>query len=236
MKRSLIVFAAAGTIFGAAAEAFEFNGGELSLGYSAFSDDTDISKLSVTGSAEFGFSRAFSVQLDAGSHAFNFVDENGTNISAHGIFHANEQLSLGAFYGVDRFNGDSADFYGLELGYELPNVDLEGYVARGEESGVSADVFGLDGKLKANETLDVMASIDHASFDGGLDLTRFSVGGVWKATPGIGLYAELGSVKADALGFSDSEGYVGIGATFTFGADRGATFGRRSTFELIPGL
>lgn len=236
MNKKIIPMALAGSLICGQALAVEVTGGEIDLGYSVFTDETDVSKFAITGGVEISFSQAFSLQLDAGTHAFNLTDETGSNVSAHAIYHVDDALSLGAFYGMDRAAGVSTDFYGVEGGYKLANFDVEGYVAHGEDSGVSATVVGLDGTYPVSNAFELGASVDRIDFGSGVRLTRLGVTGTYNVAPNTGLYAELGSVNGSAYGLSDSESYVGIGAKVTFGSDPGTTFGRRSVFELLPGL
>ena len=131
--------------------AFEATGGEVKLSHSAFTEDSDFSKTTLDGSVEFGFNRNFGIQADLGFHNLNFIDETGTNAALHALYHLNDQTSFGVFYGVDRIMGNSSDFYGIEVGQEGRNFDVEAYVGAGEGSGISGTVAGLSGRYNINE-------------------------------------------------------------------------------------
>ncbi|MCU9846572.1 hypothetical protein OEZ60_00945 [Defluviimonas sp. WL0024] len=235
--KSVFAFAiVASTLAFTPAMAVEVTGGDLAFSYSTFTDDTDVSKLAVTGAVEIGFTPNFGVQFDAGAHAFNLIDETGTNLTLHGIYHANDQVSFGGFYGNDRLFGDNQDFYGLEAGFDLGAANAEAYLAHADDAGFHVNITGLSGSYGFDHGFTLGGSLQHANFDGGLDVTRFGATGSYAVSPTFDVYAELGTVKAGAFGFSNSEPYVGIGAAMTFGAERGATFGRRGLFELLPGL
>ena len=236
MKFLATLAAIASAVAFSSAQAVEVTGGDVALGYSTFTDDTDVSKFAVTGAVEIGFTPNLALQFDAGAHAFNLIDETGTNLTLHGIYHANEQVSFGGFYGNDRLFGDNQDFYGLETGFESGAANGELFIAHAEDSGFDVNITGLSGSYGFDHGFTLGGSLQYANFDGSLDVTRLGATGTYTVNPAFDVYAELGTVKAGAFGFSNSEPYFGIGAAMTFGADRGATFGRRGLFELLPGL
>lgn len=235
MNKGIVFGTLAYSLFCTQVLAVEITGGEAVLGYSAFAGNTDVSKASLTGGVEIGFSSAFSLQLDAGAHSFNLWDETGSSVAVHAIYHFDDALSIGTFYGVDRLAGAPTGLYGIEGGYKQVSFAVDGYVAQADDSELSATVFGLEGRFATGEAFYIGASVDRIDFDSGFGLTRFGVTGTYSFSRYSGVYAELGRLTGDAYGFSGSEIYVGIGANFSFGADRGTTFGRRNVFELIPG-
>lgn len=218
------------------AGAAELTGGSIDLGYSAFTDDTDVSRTALRGQAELGFNRHFGLQLDLGSYNFDAQDETGTNVSLHGTFHLNETTSFGAFYTRDDIGSGDADFFGVEAGFDFSNaVGAEVYFSTGDDNGVDGDVFGFDLAYNVNDQIALNAGFDRASFDLGADLTRLSVG-VEYQTPGFAnYYAEFGNVDANLMGLGGSESYIGLGVRLDFGADRGATFGQRGLLDILPG-
>ncbi|SDW20266.1 porin [Litoreibacter albidus] len=218
------------------AAAFELTGGSVDLGYSAFADDTDFSKLSLQGSVEAAFTRNFGAQLDLSYHDFNFVNDSGSNMTLHALYHVNEVASLGLFYGRDSDGSTDIDFYGIEGGYEFNNFDAEMYLATGEEAGISGNMFGLEGRYAINEKTGLGGSIDRVNFDGGVDATRIGVKVDHDLTETFNLNAEVGTARLSVPGLSGTETFVGIGAQFKFGAERGTTFGKRGLLDLIPGL
>lgn len=215
--------------------AFEATGGEVKLSYSAFTEDSDFSKTTLDGSVEFGFNRNFGIQADLGFHNLNFIDETGTNAALHALYHLNDQTSFGVFYGVDRILGESSDFYGIEVGQEGRNFDVEAYVGAGEDAGVSGTVAGLSGRYNINEAFALGLALHRVDIEN-LEVTRIGVTTDFTLTPGFAVLAEVGTVDASAFGYSDSDTYFEIGARWSFGAERGATFGKRGLLELLPGL
>ncbi|MGC1487188.1 MAG: hypothetical protein WA784_05300, partial [Albidovulum sp.] len=228
MNRKIMLAALAFDLIYAQAQAVEVTGDEVLLSYSAFPGNADVSKASLTGGLELGISNALSLQIDAGVNSFNLRDETGSSVAIHAIHHFDDALSIGGFYGVDRLAGTSTNVYGIEGGYKQLVFGVEGYVAQAENSRLSATVFGIEGTVATSEGFYIGASVDRIDFDGGSGLTRFGVTGNYQFSPYSGMYAEFGRVTGDAYGFSGSELYVGVGASFSLGANRGTTFGRRS--------
>jgi hypothetical protein len=218
------------------AKAFDVTGGDVSIGHSVFIDDTDVARSSLEGSIELGFGRSVGLQIDAGVHRFNFVGENATTLTLHGIYRLGQSTSAGLFIGTDELDNDSTTFIGAEVGHEFGRAGVEGYFSIANESGSAGDTIGVSGTFQATDTIDVGASLDRVELGGGSDITRFGLRGDLAVGQQTGLYAELGSVRVEDAGTSDSEAFVGVGATFAFGANQGATFDRRGLSRLLPGL
>lgn len=227
--------AAAFVVAAPGAMAQQVTGGSITLSHSAFTEDSDVSKTSLTGSVEVGFSRDFSVQFDLGGSRLNFADETVTTGVLHGIYHLNANTSAGVFVGLDRAAGESLNFVGFEFGHMAGRTGFEAYVGRGEEQGVSGTLIGLSTRYAATEQLGVGVSLDQMDV-GPLNATRYSLNGDYAVTSNVKVFGEIGAARAEVLGLSDSEGYVKIGGKFTFGAKRGTTFGQRSVLNILPGL
>ena len=218
------------------AAAFDVTGGDVSIGHSLFIDDTDVARSSLEGSVELGFGPSFGVQVDAGVHRFNFVGENATTLTVHGIYRLGDSTSAGLFIGSDEINDASLTFIGGEVGHEFGRAGIEGYFAFGDEAGGAGDTIGLSGAYQVTDTIGIGASLDRLDLGGGDDVTRFGLRGDLAVGQQTDLFAEVGSVSIDTAGASDSEAFVGVGAAFSFGANRGATFDRRGFSKLLPGL
>ena len=216
-----------------AATAQDFKG-DITLGYSAFTEDTSVNRLSAEGAFEFGISDRASVQLDLGLYAFGATETQGSNLVLHGIYDVSPQASAGLFLGIDDIEGASADFYGVEFGQSFGAGGFEAYIARGEDSGVTGTVIGVEGKFALSEQFGLGLKLDNADFDGMVDVTRVGVKGIYALGQGSSMFAEVGSLRADAFGASGSESFVGVGLSFDMGTE--ATFGRRGLIGLLPGL
>jgi len=219
------------------AQAVELTGGSLDLGYSAYVDDTDFSRLALRGQAEIGFNRNFALQIDAGGYNFNLLDETGTNIGLHAIYHVNDTVSFGAFYSRDDVSIIDADTYGLEAGFELSNqVSAEVYVATGDLQGADTTAFGLELSLAAGDRFELGLDVDHLDLESAADGTRLSIGVEYQFADQANVYAQFGNEEANLGSLGGSEPFFGVGLRIDFGAARGATFGQRGLLELVTGF
>ncbi|WP_372572519.1 porin [Ruegeria jejuensis] len=239
MKNIIVAGALASGFCVGAASAAELTGGYFDLGYSTFTDSDNGSKFYGAGSGELGFTRNFSVQADVGVYRFDEISETGYNGTLHAIFHTNDNLSLGAFYNRDDLDGDNdSNTYGIEAGYEVGAIGLEGYVSRIDFVDADSDdgtLLGvrIDGEVAPLFTLS--ASVDYLNGPSDIDLTRVSLGADYNLGEGAHIYGEVGSAKVELGGLSDSEAFVAAGIRLNFGAKRGTTFGRRGLLDKLPG-
>lgn len=244
--RTTFIAGSSVVILSGTAQAFEVTGGEISLGYSAFTEKLGgerLSNTSLSGSIEMGLTRDFSAQVDLSLYQFNQLSalgaNNGKNLTLHGIYHIDESISVGGFYGMDRIEGIDLDFYGAEVGYESASFEAEAYFAIGDIDGLSGDgsVVGLSGAFPVANKVDLIGSASFGKIDGGVDFSLIEAGVKYDVSDNFGLSASYGVADGSAGGFNaSSEGYFAIEAEITFGADRGATFGERGMLRLIPGL
>lgn len=233
MKKQLLaaaVLVAAAT--GASAQDFK---GDITLGYSAFWDDTSLNTLTGQTSLEFGIGDRASVQVDLGIYGFGFVGVEGGNATLHGIFDVTPVSSVGLFLGVDALAGARDDFVGIEYGQSFGTGSFEVYGARGEDGGVTGTLIGGEALFAVNDMWGVGIKADTADYAGVLDATRIGVKGNYALGGNTSLYAEVGTARLDDGTTSVSSPYVGVGMSFNLGRDK-ATFGHRSQFALIPGL
>lgn len=233
MKHSILPSAVAVLFSAGFASAQEFKG-DFTLGYSAFTEESSFNHVFGEGAFEFGLSERASVQVDLGLHGFGVSNVEGANFVLHGIYDVHPQGSAGLFLGLEEIDGDSIDFYGLEYGQSFGSGGFEAYIARGEDAGVTGTVAGVAGSFAVTDSFGLGVKVDNVDFDGALDVTRFGVKGSYGLGQGSSVYAEVGSVRVDALGVSGSEGFVGLGVTIQMGEDR-ATFGGRGLMNLLPG-
>jgi len=217
------------------AQAVEVTGGSAGLSYSAFTEDTDVSRLGLEGSVELGFNRTLGLQFDAGYNDFNATGIDSNTLGLHGLYHLNEATSFGAFYVREDVEGVDLDILGVEAGYEVLNWDIEGYVADIDSDGGDGTMGGVKARYQMASGLGLTGAYDRAE-SGGDDLSRFAVRLDRDVSPNGNLYLEVGTARAEAGGISDSEPFVGLGGKITFGAERGATFEQRGLTRLIPGL
>lgn len=209
--------------------------GDITLGYSAFWDDTSLNTLSGQTSLEFGIGDRASVQVDLGLYGFGLVGVEGGNATLHGIFDVTPASSMGLFLGVDALANARDEFVGIEYGQSFGAGSFEVYGARGKEAGVSGTMIGGEALFAVNDIWGVGVKADTADYGGVLDATRIGVKGNYALSQSTSLYAEVGTARLDNGATSVSSPYVGVGMSFNLGRDK-ATFGQRSQFALIPGL
>ena len=222
--------------FGATtAQAVEVTGGSVGLSYSAFADETDLNQWGLEGSMELGFNRNLSLQIDAAYRDFDFTNIDSTLLGLHGIYHMNEATSLGVFYTLEDIEGEEADIFGLEAGYEVQQWQFEGYIANVDTDLGDATLGGIKARYEMQEGFGLTGSYERSDDDTG-DLSRFAIRLDRDVSVNTNLFLEVGSAKAEAGGVKISEPFVGLGCEIAFGADRGTTFEQRGLTRLIPGL
>ncbi|PSL17111.1 hypothetical protein [Shimia abyssi] len=221
------------------ANAVEITGGSIKLGYSQFTNQTTtgqtLSNTTLDTSTELGFNRNTSAQLDLGLNSYGASNFDGHNVALHGIYHANETTSFGAFIGQDGLESNDVNFAGFELGVEAQALDLETFFMTDIDNNSDGRIFGISGDYEITDSFEVTGQILLGDF-GNLNFDRYSVGVRYKTSNSFALTADLGAARAEAFGVSDSETFIALGAEYKFGAERGATFGKRSLLSVIPGL
>ncbi|SEQ24596.1 hypothetical protein SAMN05428995_103346 [Loktanella sp. DSM 29012] len=238
------LFAATGVM------AQSLTGSDLSIGYTTATDsDLDSSGLTLGGSAEFAASRELAFQGDLSytdGEVFG-LDGDILSLAGHAIYHANELASFGAYYGIDSDGSDDIAYYGVEAGYDLPRGDVEGYfgltaVDAGQFDGIDlGDIdlnqYGASVSFDITETFAVSGRYDNLRFSDVASVDRFGLGLGASLGNGFGVSAELGRQSIDivALG-DDNQTYANVTASYTFGAERGATFDRRGLAHTILGF
>lgn len=233
----MVAFAA---LMPTALAAFEFTGGDVELSYSMLTEESDLDRVDLGGSVEFAFTRNISMQADLAFTEFGASNLSLTSFGLHGIYHASESTSVGVFLGRDRAEtGDASsndNFIGVEVGYEAQGFGLEAYYAKADSGLSDGSVAGASGSYDIGEAFAVGVALDRLDADTA-SLTALTLRGDYALTPMTRLFAEVGnaSIEADGAGSVDSA-FVGVGATINFGAERGATFERRSLLGTIPGF
>ncbi|MGL5012193.1 MAG: porin [Paracoccaceae bacterium] len=220
--------------------AFEFTGGNVELSYSLLTEDSDLDRLDLGGSLEFGITRNFAVQADLAFTEFGASGLSLTSFGLHGIYHASESTSVGLFLGQEQAEsgGTSANenFIGVEVGYEVQAFDIEAYYAKADSDLTDGSVAGASGSYAINDAFSVGLALDRLDADA-TSVTALTLRGGYAVTPATQLFAEVGNASIDgaAAGSVDSA-FISLGATVNFGAERGATFERRSLLGTIPGF
>ncbi|MGR3713373.1 MAG: hypothetical protein ACU0A6_09665 [Shimia sp.] len=239
MKTLLTAASTAGLLFAAGSAAAEFNGGEVRLGYSQFFDEligTSVSKTTLDGSFEYGFTEEFALQLDLGISEFGASNFSGDSYTLHGMYGIGDAVTLGAFFGRDSIDILSIKYAGAEIAYENGPIELEAFGMSDLEDGGTVRVFGLYADYDLNDRIAFTANLVTGSFDSAANVDRYSVGMRYNVSNAVALTADVGSFRASSFGVSDSEPYFSLGAEFGFGKNGGTTFSKRSIISQIPGL
>ncbi len=227
MLFKLVLTAVSLTALSTSAMAQGFSGGELTIDAYGFRDGGDSTVVNYSGALEYSINRNFSIAGNISIYDLSLLSDNVTNFTLHGIYHLNDQMSFGGFYGEDSINGNGASFLGAEGGAEFGQFEVEGYFALYDNAD-DTTVIGVSGEYQITDTVSAIA--DLGSGDIGADnYTRISAGAEYNFARGPSVYAELGNVNG---GGTDS-GYIGLGASLEFGAARGTTFDRRGVFETV---
>ncbi len=235
MKSTILALAGVFLMCATSAQAIEITGGSVGLSYSAFTKDTSVSRMGIEGSLEIGYTQHFSSQIDLTYHKLHDSEQDNAALVLHTIYHANDSTSLGLFYAIEDTPSGTFDFYGAEVGHEAGPWAFEGYLGRAETRAVDAHIIGVSaryafanevGLTGAYDTIDIIDT----------DLSKMALRVDRDVKPDVNLYLEVGSAGTRGGGFSGFEPFVGLGGTYVFGANRGATFDARGISRLLPGL
>lgn len=220
--------------------AAQVTGGQIGLSYASPSDGDDRDFTEYFGGIEYAFGRNFAIAGNIKGFDFEDGGTNFVNATVHGIYHLNEETSFGVFFARDAVgtsdltdSSDSGDLYGIEAGTEFGSFEGQAYIGDIEDDGT---IFGASGKYNFASSLAAIGSFDLASFDD-LDFTDVNIGIEYTITGGPAIYGTVGQrdVDADGAGSIDST-YFEIGASVSFGAERGTTFDSRSVFDAFPNI
>ncbi|MBD3804847.1 MAG: hypothetical protein IE919_16620 [Thioclava sp.] len=221
-----------------ASSAAELVGGSVTLSYSDLVNNdyySALAKRAVSGSAEVSFGPAFSVQGDLayvnfnGGHNFE-LDSN--NVGLHAIYRPASATALGAFWGRDTINGSGSNYYGIEVGHSVGAFWGEAYFTRVDQMNTTGDLYGVSGRYTLNDRISFNAALDvfNVSY---MNTNRASIGLDYSVTDALTLSGTIGHFDQGYAGPSD---FISVGATFTFGPNKRATFKQRDLLNYLPGL
>ncbi|QPM89621.1 hypothetical protein [Pseudooceanicola algae] len=169
----------------------------------------------------------FGLQFDLGVGKH----EDFESTSAAGTLHAYVEPAGDLAYGLfltseDRRPGNSY-FYGAEMAFATPGLNLEGFVAMRDDISASSTGFRIGGDLTVplSSVLQMQAG---GTYDSGAPLERSYayIGTRIEVADGIAISGSIGQTD-------QNETIFGVAASITFG--RGVPFGRRETFARYPG-
>ncbi|WP_151717794.1 hypothetical protein [Gemmobacter serpentinus] len=214
----------------------EFVGGRAGLSHSAFTGDSDRAKSSADVQLEWAFGQSFSTQTDLGLSGLHALDDTALNFTTHLNWTFANGGTAGLFYGWDKVVG-TEDFYGLEYATMVGNTHVDGYIAMIDEVGSNGTMAGVAGRMAMNDRFGLGASVDYMKSNGVVDGTRIGLNGDYAMGEATKLTGEIGRVSADdTAGNRVSDTYLKLGVDFAFGQKPGVSFGKRSLFNILPGL
>jgi hypothetical protein len=213
----------------------EIIGGEANLSYSALTKHSELSRTSLSGGLEFAAFGTVSVQTDLGLNEYGVSSFSPTYLGLHGVMALGPDSAAGLFYGADHSSAGSTELYGAEAKGNFANLGIEGYLAMAKVGSRSGHQLGISGESRYSDAISFNAGLENFHVADEATITRYNLGATYAVTPTAQVSAEIGRLRAKAAGSATiSEPYLAIGATFTFG-QRGVTFDRRSTANLLPG-
>lgn len=224
------------------ASAFEFTGSSIGVEYSRFNakglDENDnptrLERVSVTGSASFNITPTIGAQVDTGSHELGLLDENIKNFGLHGYYNLSDTSAAGAFVTHESNSGGSVNLVGLEYMREMETIDFEVFAAKANDGDETVTAFGGSGRYAMSDRFGLLFDVSQTKIDT-LKMTNLSVGTDFKVSEMTSIYLNSGSAALDTEDGSSTEGFLAVGAKFSFGPKNGSTFKNRSILGNFPG-
>jgi len=163
----------------------QFAGGELTIDATGYSEGDDVSSVDYSLALEYGLGRNFGAAIDISQYDFSLLNDNITNVTLHGVYHINDQSSLGVLIGTERLSGETTNFYGLEGGFEAGEFNGEGYFAIYDSDDTA--VVGLSGTYDINGSVAAIADLGFGTI-GDNEVTRVSAGAEYQFNNGPSVY------------------------------------------------
>jgi hypothetical protein len=225
------------------ASAFEFTGSSIGVEYSRFNakgldeDDnpTRLERVSLTGSASFNITPTFGMQVDTGSHELGLSDMNVKNFGLHGYYNLSDTSAVGAFITHESADDDSLNLVGLEYNRAFDLFEFDVYAAQADDDDETAKLLGTSGRYAMGERFGLLFDLSHLKIDT-LEMTNLSLGTDFQISDISTVYLNSGTASLDTDEGSSNEGFIAVGAKFSFGPNNGSTFNNRSIFGTFPGF
>jgi hypothetical protein len=213
----------------------QVTGGSLGFTYSLPTDGGDLGGTSYYGAMEYAITRDFSIAGDLSGYRLDNINTDASSVTLHGIYHVDDMVSVGAFYGVDNLGGSEANLYGIEAGTELYGAQVEGFLGRVDASDGDANILGVDATYGIANGFSVTGNAGISREDDN-NISRYALGTQYDLADGPQFFAEVGTVSAESNGVTTENTFIGVGARIAIGTQRGTTFDPRSLFEILPGF
>ena len=250
MKKSYLVLASAICFaeFGVSpAMAFEVKGGDVGLSnYSlfGFGGGREVREGKLDASVEIGFNTPFALQFDllassslGSSHSFN-----GRAGGVHAIYHVSDDLSVGAFFAREQlrvmtFSPSYVSIYGGEISYDVNAFSFEGYYGKIKSNNAPArsSVGGASIDYSFNDQFAIGVNFERLELGNSRNnvalTTSVALNAAYEVFDNVLVTGEFG--RHTSISGGRRGNFVGLGIKYTFGAERGATFGKREMYRRI---
>lgn len=210
-----------------------FSGGDLSMEFTTPTENTSTSGSTYSGGLEYSINRSIAVAVTASRYSFGNSSAHANNATLHGVYHMNEDTSVGFFAGRDSVNSTDVDHYGFEVGTDLGSGNIGGYFGQALSSSDTINLLGADGSYDFTNQISLNGTLDHAT-DGSESYSKATVGVGYQMTNGPELFGNFGTVLVKSGSSTADANFLTLGARIDFGASRGTTFGSRGIFEAFP--
>ena len=216
--------------------------GSVEINHATFTeDDVDFSGTQFTANGAVAISPQFAIGASVASYNVEDVDDVATNVTLHGMYRVSPTATIGLFASQDSQGDFENTAWGIETGVATRGAKFEAYY--GVIDGLDDVAIGLDDfstwggsvSFRVAQGFALTAAIDAVSGsndDYSETLSTATIGGLYNFGNGAAIYADIGSVSVSGqdddylYDFGDAS-YVGIGARFAFGTDRGTVLGPR---------
>ncbi|WP_371169651.1 hypothetical protein [Aliiroseovarius sp. 2305UL8-7] len=228
--------------------AVDLVGVDVTLGYGAVTGSEDLSTAALTGSVEIGFGSDFGLQLDLSGYSNNNSLGSSKSLSGtmHALYHVNQDITVSAFYGANSLTSGPVAFYGAEADITFGNITAEVYWTQFSDqdfifANYSSRQRGAEVKVELSPKVSLGVSYDQENADlmmkskflpdAGYSTKNFAMVLHYRPTEHVSLLAKVGQSKYDGTGsisgLSQSDVFYGLGIEYTFGKNKGTTFGTR---------
>lgn len=180
-------------------------------------------------------------EITGGEKCFDNFQYGATDICGHcappsGIFYVNDITSTGDVLEQNRLGTAGVMFSGIELKILSQISEYETFFCRHIADNFRATSLDSAAACDLTKTLERTAAVIRGNSPQNTNMSRHSGGECYRTSPRIALLADAGAAPAQALGITENKLFVAVSTEFSFGAERGVTFGKRSLLPIIPRL
>jgi hypothetical protein len=231
MKTTLMNTTACLLLCATSASALDFTGGTVGFEYTAFPDISEISETGFSSSVEFAVNPALSFALDVKSSSMDIdgapINYSTSSTFIHAIYGVNEAVNVGAYLGRSSIFYFDSNSFGVEASYDGGAYDVSGYVGIADFPMASSNMTtaGIQGGYEFGNGFGLGASFDLIDLqDEDFQGITSTIGADYSFGNGAAVFIEAGQFKRTNGSDSDTEPFVTVGTTFSFGPQGGTSF------------